>query len=65
MNSINKEDENANMRRKIHYQEVLGPSKGKLFSPSPVSVKRRHNEDIQLSARGFSPSERATASISE
>ena len=62
MDSIDKEDENANMRRKMHYEGVLGPSKGKLFSPSPASDKQRHNEDIHLSVRGFSPSERATIS---
>ena len=31
----------------MHYEEVLGPAKGKLFSPSPVSVKERGDEDLE------------------
>ena len=42
MESLNDEDDaNACMRRKKHYETVLGPSKGKLFSPSPVREKKK------------------------
>ena len=41
MDSLNDEDENACMRRKKHYEQVLGPEKGKLFSPSPAKEKKK------------------------
>ena len=33
--SIHQDDENDEYRRKRHYAQVLGPKKGRLFSPSP------------------------------
>ena len=52
MESLNDEDENACMRRKKHYETVLGPAKGKLFSPSPPKEKKKkQNEDLELTTK--------------
>ena len=42
LESIHQDDENEEYKRKRHYAQVLGPKKGRLFSPSPPqSIKRK------------------------